>query len=252
MKVAIFSGFPQELTYIIKNLRAERVSNTPFIIWSARAASKEIIIVRSGMGAINSAAAWNYINGDYSPDYIISAGFGGALYEGAGIGDVIAASSVMLYPDIAEASSADRQQKFLINVPGVKDVMSGMTGAFTVHEGSVLTCRQRVYKTAVEKELLQGLSFPVCDMETFSLAKLSLLAGLPFFAMRAITDLAYEEIPQALFGVTDARGNFSLFRALDIMFGKPALMPAFIRMGRNARTASQKLSLAIETLLRIL
>jgi len=251
MKVALFSGFPQELTYIIKNLRAERVRNFPFVIWSARAASNEIIIVLSGMGTINSEAAWNYVNEEYRPDYIISAGFGGALYEGAGIGDLIAASNVLLYPDPAEKTPADRHQNYL-EVPGAKNVMRRMTRAGIVQEGSILTLRHRLDKTEIEKGLLQGLSFPVCDMETFSLAKLSLLEDLPFFAIRAITDRFHEEIPQELFGVTDASGNYSLSRALRIILGNPALIPSSIRMGKNAWLASRKLCKATEELIRVL
>ena len=250
MKLALFSAFPQELKYIIKNLRTERVRNSPFIIWSARAASKEIIIVQSGMGTINSEAAWNYVNEEYRPDYIISAGFGGALYDGARIGDLIAASGVLLYPD-AVKETANRHQNYL-EVPGAKDVMRKMTCADTVHEGSILTLRHRLNKTEIEKELLQGLSFPVCDMETFPLAKLSMREGLPFFAIRAVTDRAHEEIPQELFGVTDTNGTYSLSGALRIILGNPALIPSSIRMGNNARLASRKLCQAAKELIRIL
>ena len=251
MKVALFSGFPQELTYIIKNLRAKKVRNSPFVIWSAQAASKEIIIVLSGIGTINSEAAWNFVSEEYRPDYVISAGFGGALYEGACIGDLIAASGVLLYPDAAEETPAHRQHNYL-EVPGAKDVMRRMTCAGIVHEGSILTLKHRLNKAEIERGLLQGLSFPVCDMETFSLAKLSLLEGLPFFAIRAITDRFHEEIPQELFGVTDAYGNYSLSSALRIILGNPALIPSSIRMGKNAWLASRKLCKATEELIRIL
>ncbi len=250
MKLALFSAFPQELTYIIKKLRAERVRNSPFITWSARAASKEIIIVLSGMGTINSEAAWSHVNEEYRPDYIISAGFGGALYDGAGIGDLIAASSVLLYPDAAEETT-HRHQNYL-EVPGAKDVIRRMTCSDMVHEGCILTLRHRMNKTKIEKELLQGLSFPVCDMETFPLAKLSILEGLPFFAIRAVTDRAHEEIPHELFGVTDAYGNYSLLRALRIILGNPELISSSIKMGKNALLASRKLCRAAEELIRIL
>ena len=250
MKLALFSAFPQELTYIIKNLKAERVRNSQFAIWTARTASKVIIIVRSGMGTINSEAAWNYVNEEFCPDCVISAGFGGALYDGACIGDLIAASGVLLYPEAAEGT-ANRHQNYL-EVPGVKEVTRKMKCADTVQEGSILTLKHRLNKTEIEKELLQGLSFPVCDMETFPLAKLSMREGLPFFAIRAVTDRAHEEIPQELFGVTDAYGNYSLSRALRIILGNPALIPSCIRMGTNARLASRKLCQAALELIRIL
>jgi nucleoside phosphorylase len=250
MKLALFSAFPQELTYIIKKLRAEKIRDSPFITWSARAASKEIIIVLSGMGTLNSEAAWSYAKEGYRPDYIISAGFGGALYEGAGIGDLIAASSVLLYPDATE-ETPHRHENYL-EVPGAKDVTRKMTCSDKVHDGCILTLRHKLNKTQIEKELVQGLSFPVCDMETFPLAKLSMMEGLPFFAIRAVTDRAQEEIPPELFGVTDAYGNYSLSRALRIILGNPALIPSSIRMGKNAWLASRKLCQAAEELILIL
>jgi len=250
MKLALFSALPHELTCIIRKLRAERVRNSPLNIWSARAASKEIIIVQSGMGTIKSEAAWNYVNEEYRPDYVISSGFGGALYDGARIGDLIAASGVLLYPDAAE-ETADRHQNYL-EVPGVRDVMKKMKCADIVKEGSILTMSHRLIKSEIEKELVQGLSFPVCDMETFPLAKLSMREGLPFFAIRAVTDRAHEEIPPELFGVTDANGNYSLAGALRIILGNPALIPSSIRMGKNAWLASRNLCQAAEELIRIL
>jgi|SRR5208283_3324964 len=250
MKLALFSAFPQELTYIIKNLKAERVRNSQFAIWTARTASKVIIIVRSGMGTINSEAAWNYVNEEFCPDCVISAGFGGALYDGACIGDLIAASGVLLYPDAAEKNPHAHQN--YLEVPGAKAVMRKMKCSDTVREGSILTLRHRLNKTEIKSEFLQGLSFPVCDMETFPLAKLSVEDGMQFFAIRAVTDSANEEIPQELFGVTDAYGNYSLSGALRIILGNPALIPSCIRMGKNARLASQKLCQAIEELIRIL
>lgn len=243
MKTALFSAFPQELTYIIKSLGAKRVraGSSPFITLSARIASGEIIIVQSGMGTMNSEAAWSYAAGEFRPEYIISAGFCGALYDGAGIGDLVAATSVSLYPDNCN-----------IEIPGAKEAIRTISGSVAVHEGNILTLSQRLNKSEIRKELLRGLSFPVCDMETFSLAKLSIRDGLPFFAVRAVTDRIHEEIPRELFGVTDENGSFSLLRAMGTMLAHPALIPQCMRLEKNSRAASQKLGLAVEALLRIL
>jgi adenosylhomocysteine nucleosidase len=252
MKLALFSAFPQELTYIIKSLRAERIRSTRFIIHSAHVASREIIIVQSGMGVDISEAAWKYVFEEYRPDYVISAGFCGAFYEGAVIGDLIVAARVLLYPDIAEACPAHMRQNFLVEIPAAREVIENMTHAVTVREGSLLTFGRWTRKSEVGKELLQGLSFPICDMETFPLARLSLKEGLPFIALRAVTDRAHEEIPPELFGVTGANGNFSLLRALRIILSNPAVIPSCIRMEKNARLASQKLCRAIEELVSII
>src|SRR5208282_3958478 len=110
-----------------------------------------------------------------------------------------------------------------------------MTCADKVPDGTILTLRHRLNKTAIEKDLLQGLPFPVCDMETFPLAKLSMREGLPFFAIRAVTDRGHEDIPEELFGVTDLYGNYNLSHALKIILRNPALILSCIRIGKNAR-----------------
>ncbi len=252
MKVAIFSAFPQELTCLIRSLRAEKISLVPFIIWSVRSASKEIIIIQSGMGVDISESAWKYVIETYSPDVVVSAGFCGAFYEGAAIGDLIVASSVMLYPDMAGPVPGGAHRNSLMEIAGASEIIRKMANAVTVYDGSLLTLGRWMRKSEVAKELLQGLSFPICDMETFPLARLSVGAGLPFFAIKAVTDRAHEEIPQELFNVTGADGRFGFLRAVGVILSNPALIPSCIRMGKNARVASQKLCRATEEMIKIL
>src|SRR5271169_219268 len=127
MKVALFSAFPQEVTYIIKSLKAKKIRSSPFMIWSAQAASKDIIIVQSGMGIDISEAAWKYVVEEYRPEYVISAGFCGAFYQDAAIGDLIGASRVLLYPDVGEAAPVSRHQDYLVEVPGAHEIIRRMT-----------------------------------------------------------------------------------------------------------------------------
>src|SRR5271157_2592665 len=157
MKVALFSAFPQEVTYIIKSLKAKKIRSSPFSIWSAQAVSKEIIIVQSGMGIDISEAAWKYVVEEYRPEYVISAGFCGAFYQGAAIGDLIGASRVLLYPDMAEAVSPRRRKNYLVEVPGSHEIIRRMTHDLTVNEGDLLTLGRWTKKSEVAKELLEGL-----------------------------------------------------------------------------------------------
>jgi adenosylhomocysteine nucleosidase len=241
VRVAIFSAFPQEIKQIIKNLNAERsFERHPLTTFSARYSSKEIIIVLTGIGKANAERAVEYTVTKYSPDLALSIGFGGALYEGAVIGDVVWGSRVFLIQDdITET----------LDLPNLKDIVGRLPATFAVREGSILTLAKWMKKADIRKFLPAELSLPVCDMETFFLAKPAMEKRLPFFAIRSITDRAGEEIPREFMSVTDQHGNYKLSRALKLILGKPKLMGDIIRIGRNSSTASIHLWCAVRSII---
>ena len=107
-------------------------------------------------------------------------------------------------------------------------------------------------KTDIKNILPTDISFPVCDMETFFLAKLSMEQRLPFIAVRSITDLADEEIPPEFLHTTDDSGKYSASRAIGMILSKPKLIPDTIRIGKNSRMASNNLWRFVKALTEIL
>jgi hypothetical protein len=89
-------------------------------------------------------------------------------------------------------------------------------------------------------------------METFPLAKAALARGLPFVAIRSITDRSHEEIPPELLCVSDESGNYRLSRALDVLLRKPSLIPRAIHLRRNSAIASRNLWRAVKALMEVL
>lgn len=243
MRVVIFSAFPQEIKQIIKNLKAEKsFERHPLTTFSARYSSKEIIIVLTGMGKVNAVRAMEYTVMKYSPDLALSIGFGGALYKGAVIGEIVWGSRILLIQDdITET----------LDLPNLKDVFGKVAGNFAVREGSILTLSGWMKKADIKKVLPNELSFPVCDMETFFIAKPAMGKRFPFYAIRSITDRAREEIPSEFMSVTDEHGKYKFSRALKMVIGKPKLMGDIIRIGRNSRKASINLWSAVKSFIEI-
>lgn len=244
MKLAVFSAFPHELRHIFKKVgivQNERIY--PFEIAIVRHASHEIILVQTGVGAHNTEAAFTSVFKEFTPDFILSAGFGGALYDDATIGELICASKILLIKDHAVDS---------LELPNSKEIINRLSGKITLHEGCILTIDRWMKKSELKKILPHGLVFPVCDMETFFLAKLSAQKALPFFAARSITDLSDEDIPYEFLGVSDESGTYRLSRALRLLFRKPWLIPHSIKLGINSSIASKNLWHMVKTLIEIL
>jgi nucleoside phosphorylase len=262
VRIAVFSAFPQESRHVLKNLaRVRNLGRHPFRIASAEYSSGEIIVVQSGMGVRNSEAAFRYVFQEFSPEIILSIGFGGALYDGALTGDLVWASRVFYIPERpgnrplslpVEQGGEDRIQwckPQSVDILGAREIAGKLSGKVVMHEGCIFTIANWMRKSEIRRIVPEEASCPVCDMETFSLARLSLQEGLSFFAVRSITDRASEEIVPDLLCVSDATGRFRYSRALALIAQKPGLASEMIKLGKRARTASENLWHAVRHLI---
>jgi nucleoside phosphorylase len=253
MIAALFVAFPQELRHIRKNrLSAQSPQGRPFPLQGKLHPPCDIIAVQTGMGAENAETAFRRVLHERRLDIVLSAGFGGALYEDAGIGDIVWSSRALLIrgdrtrqhehhaDDAAPGSDLGRR---------IGEKLSERTAA---REGSIVTLPGMMTKSKIKKMIPGDLPFPVCDMETFYLARLSHQNRVPFLAVRSITDRLDEDVPPELLAVTDRTGQYRFSRALGLLLAKPKLIPASVKLGRNAARASKNLGKAVDALAEIL
>jgi nucleoside phosphorylase len=244
MRLAIFAAFPHEIKPLVKNLSATRISHThPFPLFRALYGSVEVVVVLTGMGTRNAEASLDCVIKEHSPTLILSSGFGGALYDTASIGELIWASRVLL------VNGGVRE---ILDLPDRDQLFPRLSQKLTLHEGSIITLKGWMTKPEIKRALSTPLPFPVCDMETFFLAKASLKHGLTFIAIRSITDRSHEEIPPELLSVSDESGNYRLPRALKALLRNPSLIPGAMNLGRNSALASRNLWRAVKALMEAL
>jgi nucleoside phosphorylase len=97
MKIAVTGALPHELKALLKHVKSQRRLPThAFRITQATYLSHDIVVVKTGIGTRNAKEALKWVLGAFNPDFILSIGFGGALYENASICDLIVATSVSL------------------------------------------------------------------------------------------------------------------------------------------------------------
>jgi nucleoside phosphorylase len=262
MRIAIFSAFPQESRHVLKNLaRVKNLRMHPFRIASAGYSSSEIIVVQSGIGVRNSEAALQYVLREFSPEIVLSIGFGGALYDEALIGDLVWASRVFYIPESIRncpvslprehrrANQIQQRKPYSVDIRGAKEIAGKLSGKVVMREGCIFTIANWMRKADIRRIVPEEAFFPVCDMETFPLARLSLQEGVSFFAVRSITDRASEEIVPDLLDVSDASGRFRYSRVLALLVQKPNLALDMIKLGKKAKTASENLWHAVRYLI---
>jgi len=244
----VLAAFPQELKHVLKNLKVtKKEKKRPLTICEASYGPHGIVAVRTGMGPFETDDALEGAIIDHKPDYLLSIGFGGALYDGAKAGELVWGKRFMLHD-----KGKGINQKDDIKVAEKKPVYEKLKGKLDIKEGTIITITERTAKQELRQTLPENTRFPVCDMETFHIARLALKRGVPFFAVRSITDRLDEEIPEELFGVCDEEGNFKFTRAMGILARKPALIPDSVRLGGVSAGASKNLWLALKSLIEVL
>jgi adenosylhomocysteine nucleosidase len=256
MRLTILGALPREISYIIKNLGATKSSERwPFPVYLSAADSVDIAIVQTGMGMIRAASAMNAVLAKSTPDCIVSVGFAGALYNGAVPGELVTGSRFFIFRSAGKeptTSSSFMQSEVKPDQPLPEPIAERLSGMASLREGSIITLEQALKKTILAEQIPEELPFPVCDMETFTLARLSLESNLPFLAVRSISDTLNEEIPPELIGVVDETGQPKLGTLFHAVTTNPALVTDVLRLKRNSEAAAKNLGLFIEELCQAL
>jgi adenosylhomocysteine nucleosidase len=243
MRFAIFAALPLELDLIIQDLDAVKGgSRNSYQVYYTSNKSAEIALVITSMGSANALAAIKSIYMEFSPDIVLCTGFGGALYSGAAAGDLIWSSTVVSLPGSGKPVH--------LNIPPEDAIFERISASFPVKKGAVVTIDSLSSKKDLLWRLPEGLQNPVCDMETFALARYCIEKGIRFLSLRAISDTVDQDIPRDIADIVDSSGRPNILRAFGLILRKPSLMPLLVRLGMNSRKASQNLRLAVTTLVR--
>jgi adenosylhomocysteine nucleosidase len=242
VRFAIFGALPQELKWVIKELGAVRGgSRNPYHIYYASYNAIEIAVVITSVGGANALSALESIFMEFHPDAVLSTGYGGALYPEALEGELVWASDYLSFSDKGDIIS--------INDQAEGDMLAKLTPFVPIKKGTVVTVNDMIEKKDIIGRLPAGVVNPVCDMETFPLAQYCRENGIRFFSIRAISDLANQDIPTEVAGIVDTAGHPNIGRAIKVVLLKPKLLPLLIRLARSSRRASKNLWPAVRTLI---
>ena len=101
------------------------------------------------------------------------------------------------------------------------------------------------------RALLKGLPAPVVDLESAVLARLAREQGLPFLALRAITDGGGEEIPGFIKTAVRQGKTPTPFTALGWLRGDPRRLRHLSRLWHRSRRAAAALAGVLEVVVEV-
>lgn len=243
MRLLILAAFPREVGEAVRTMgRKAGIHGLPFRAYSVRHPTHALTVAETGLGIENATRVFLRMLQAGRFDAVISLGYCGALSHDASVGDLIWASRVQLI---------EGERVETLTLPDDRKLLETLSLRLPIRAGTFLTLKEWMKKRELVRFVSPDMTLPVCDMETFGIARLSLQRDLPFFAVRAVSDGADQDLPFDPRCVCDDAGTYRLSRALRLFLTRPRLLGRAIKLRQSSRIASCNLALAVNALLQV-
>lgn len=214
MRILFVAAIPMEFRGILA--RASKIRRDG-LGTAVTFAGQDCLLVANGMGWKRAAAAVDAA-AHFRPDAIVSTGFCGALDCRLGIADIVAATAVI--------GDGGEWAAHSVAAP---------------HRGSILSI-DRVAQTAEEKRELRATGALAVEMEAAAVARAAAERCLPFYCVRAVTDLAEESMANDFNRALRSDGHLDTIFILRGAFCRPtSRIPELLRLRRRCARAAEAL-----------
>jgi adenosylhomocysteine nucleosidase len=188
---------------------------------------KEAVVVETGVGGQDAAAAVSNVIDFHEPQWVISAGFAGALVEDVRRGHMLMASEVV------KAEAAPLSIGVTINPAGTPGL----------HVGRLVTV-DKLIRTRQAKELLGTQHQAIaCDMETYAIAEVCRRKNVRFLSVRIISDALADELPKEVERLLSQKTMAGkLGAAAKAIFQRPGSALDLLKLQDDALKASDRLA----------
>ncbi len=238
MKIVIVTAMPEESAAVMKRAGGRKKTVLEGRKrYSFSTAGHDLVLVESGMGMLNAGWAATALAAE-APDLMISAGFGGAVLEGLTVGEPVMARHLLHWDGT-----------------GFEEVAAGfyglnaVAGSVPARLGSFISCDRILNKRELARNLPPGTTDPVVEMESAAVARVAASHGIPFLAMRAISDPWDEELDFSIDEFCDEAMRIRPTKVLATILCRPVIIPQLIRLARTSRLAAAGLARGMERLL---
>ncbi len=201
MTIGIIGAMEAEIKNILSdmNVLATRTAlGLDFYLGTLPDSSNNVVLVKSGVGKVNSALCAQVLIDLFAVDSIINLGVAGSMAEGMRIGD-IAISTEAVYHDFDTSPLGD-EPGYISGIdtsifPADIKLMEVAEEAvkaigYPFFKGRIASGDQFIADDAVKARIKQLFNPVCCEMEGASIAHACYLNKIPFVIIRAISDNA--------------------------------------------------------------
>ncbi len=246
--IGLIAAMPEEIRPLLRRVgkyRREKIDG--FEVFRFTYGREKVLLVRSGMGLANAAAAAHILI-KAKPCIILNFGFCGAVKPGPQVGDIMVAQRILLNREnLFSPQSGIVEEDARLLARSLADVLHGRD--CRVHGGTFVTAAEIRNKAEMARLVPPWAPNPVLEMETAAVAKAAAQESVPFLAVRGVSDDAGEELGFSISDLTDDRLRIKIGKVLLTLARKPWIVGQMLRLAKNSRLAGENLTLAIAALL---
>ena len=217
--LAFIAAEPREFTGFLRHMRNAEPGHVD-VHWSRRGEwkAREVLLMANGAGPRRSLAAARACGAAAA---IINVGFCGALDAVLKIGDVIVADKVIFSAQEFECRPVSTVESF--------------------RHGAIYSST-RVVATAQEKAQLYRSGALAVEMEAGGIAPYARDRGIPFYCVRAVSDLAAESFANDFNGAIGKDGRYRIGRLIGSALARPhRRFPELVRLKKRCDIAGERL-----------
>lgn len=187
-----------ELKKLIKNIKENTMAG--FVFYSGILNKKDIILVQSGIGKVNSAICTTILIEQFNVTKIIFTGVAGGVNNDLNVGDIVISKDLIQHDVDATAFGAKygqiprmNQLEFKSDINLIELAKKSAKDIFTNEKivvGRILSGDQFVSSIEKIKWLRDKFNGDCVEMEGASVAHVATLFNIPFVVIRSISDKA--------------------------------------------------------------
>lgn len=224
-RVGVVAALPDEARCLAS---ARAPFGTPVLV------DQNVLLCISGIGVTAARDA---------SEALIAAGAGALVSWGvaAGLSAGATVGTVVLGDLVVDLSSPSSERFELLSSPSWTDrLIAKLPSAIKVMRGPIAST-DRVLCSVADKRAAGVTGAVAADMETAAVAKVAHQAGVPWVAIRAVSDAADEVLPLSAIQAFDAAGRVRLSRLIAGFAHHPADLLQLPRVARGFSTALRSL-----------
>ena len=182
----------------MQNVTEKVISGIPFSCGTL--SGRQVVLARCGIGKVNAAICTQIMVSVFGVNEIINTGVAGAVAKGIRQNDIVIAECFVQHD--VDTSAIGDPVGFVSTVNRIyfetdKSIILRLKAAIgskaRAHMGTVATGDQFIADKKTGRKIHETFNASACDMEGGAIAQVCALAGIPFGAVRCISDSADEK-----------------------------------------------------------
>ena len=190
MKIGILCACPAEFAPYEKLIAGKAVEHRGCFVLEGKLCGRDAAVICCGLGKVNAAIGASLLINDFSADRVVLSGVAGALAEGLHIGDTVMVTDT-LYHDLDAGLLTGYHPSPIDPAFQCDPALIGLAKALPMHFGRTVTGDSFIEDEG-RAELIDRFHPLTCDMETAAAAHMCRTLGIPFNAVRAVSDTREE------------------------------------------------------------